>query len=157
MGWNGGVVSNFSSRPISLGYAYLATREPDLKEDFDRFRPLFQIESFLDLDAPPQPVSAGLLAQAIGAWTNTYAATAEYAYLATAAVLGRYAAHHYLVDDWFVCGPPTVPRYRDETLTGWETYSNRGGSADLALALLRLCAISGGRDDLIEDDPTCYF
>jgi membrane protease YdiL (CAAX protease family) len=143
--------------PISLAYAYLVTHEPDLKEAFDRFQPLFRIESFFDLDAPRQSISAGLLAQVIGAWTNLYAATSEYAYLATAAALGRYAAHHYIVDDWFVCGPPTVPRYRDDTLTGWETYSNRGGSADLALALLRLSAIADGRDELIEHDPLCYF
>lgn len=143
--------------PISLAYAYRLTREPDLRESFDRFRPLFQIESFLDLDAPPMPIAAGLLAQAIGAWTNLYAATAEYTYLASAVALGYYASHHYVSNDWFVCGPPTDPKYRDHTLTGWETYSNRGGSADLALALLRLSAIADGRHELIEDDPTCYF
>lgn len=143
--------------PISLAYAYALTREPDLREVFDRFYPLFRLEQFADLDADPLPVSAGLLAQAIDAWTNMYTATAAYPYLGGAITLANYAAHHYVVNDWFVCGPPTVPRYRDETLTGWESYSNRGGSADLALALLRLSAIADGRAELIEHDPLCYF
>jgi membrane protease YdiL (CAAX protease family) len=143
--------------PISLACAYLATGEPDLCEAFDRFAPLFHLESFHDLTGEPQPISAGLMAQAIGAWTNMYTATSKYAYLAPAIVLGRYAEHHYVKEDWFVCGPPTDPRYRDQSMTGWETYSNRGGSADLALALLRLSAIAEGRPELIADDPLCYF
>jgi hypothetical protein len=143
--------------PVSLAYAYITTLEPDLRENFDRLRPLFQIEQFLDLDASPLPVSAGLLAQAIGAWTNMYVATADYAYLAPAIAMGRYASRHYILNDWFVCGPPTMARYRDDRLTGWETYSNRGGSCDLALALLRLSAIADGRHEIIEDDPTAYF
>jgi membrane protease YdiL (CAAX protease family) len=143
--------------PISLAYAHLATGEPDLREAFDRFAPLFRLGSFLDLSQEPQPISAGLMAQAIGAWTNMYTATSEYAYLASAITLGQYATHHYVKDDWFVCGPPTDPRYRDPSVTGWETYSNRGGSADLALALLHLSTIAEGRPELLEDDPLCYF
>ncbi|MBS12182.1 MAG: hypothetical protein CME19_11345 [Gemmatimonadetes bacterium] len=143
--------------PIALAYAYRLTGEADLKASFNQLYPLFTLDRFKDLDGPRLPISAGLLAQAIGAWTNLYAATSEYGYLAGAITLGRYAAHHYVVNDWFVCGPPTVPRYRDDTLSGWETYSNRGGSADLALALLRLVGIGDGRAELIEDDPLCYF
>ena len=143
--------------PISLAYSYLLTREPELQGAFDRFHPLFELDQFSNLDTSPRHVSAGLLAQAIGAWTNMYVATMEYRYLGPAITLGQYASHHYVVNDFFVCGPPTVPRYRDDEVTGWETYSNRGGSADLALALLRLSSISDGRFDLIEDDVLCYY
>ena len=141
---------------ISLAYAYKLTMESDLLEAFNRFEPLFELSRFVgDGDTPE--VSAGLLAQAIGAWVNVYEATREWRYLEGALRMADHAHRHYVKDGWFVCGPPTVPRHRDETLTGWETYSNRGGSADLALVLLRLCAISQGRDDVIEDDPACYF
>ena len=143
--------------PISLAYAYLLTDEDDFKMAFDGLSPLFRLDRFFDLDAPRQQISAGLLAQAIGAWTNLYTATMGYRYLSTAITLAQYAVRHYVSDDWFVCGPPTVPRYRDTILTGWETYSNRGGSSDLAVALLRLSAISDGRFELIDHDPLCYF
>lgn len=143
--------------PIALAAAYALTLEDDLSSTFATLTPLFRIPDFVDLDRDPHPVSAGLLAQAIGAWTNLYAATSDYAYLGPAIVLGRYAARHYVKDDWFVCGPPTVLRYRDGALTGWEVCSNRGGSHDLSLALLRLSAIADGRHDLIEHDPLCYF
>ncbi len=143
--------------PISLAHAHAFTREPAFREAFDRLQPLFEMGRFADLNAPPMPISAGLLAQAIGAWTNLYVTTMEYGYLGGAVTLGRYALHHYRLNNWFVCGPPTAPRYRDNKVTGWETYSNRGGSADLALALLRLTAISDGRFDLVEDDAMCYF
>ncbi len=140
---------------VSLAYAYKVTMEPDLLESFDCFEPLFELSQFEQDDV--YPISAGLLAQAIGAWSNVYEATGNPRYLDGALRMARYAHDRYVRDGWFVCGPPTVPRFRDGFLTGWETYSNRGGSADLALALLRLCAISQGRDGVIEDDPACYF
>ena len=142
--------------PISLAYAYKVTTEPDLLEAFTRFEPLFELNLFgVDGDIPQ--ISAGLLAQAIGAWVNVYEATRELRYLEGALRMADHAHRHYVKDGWFVCGPPTFPRYRDEVLTGWEAYSNRGGSADLALVLLRLCAIAEGRDDVVEEDPACYF
>jgi len=36
-------------------------------------------------------------------------------------------------------------------------YSNRGGSAELALALLRLHLALADKDDFVEDNPMCYF
>lgn len=140
---------------FSLAYAYQVTLEPDLLQTFNALTPLFEIDNFGREERPE--VSAGMLAQAIGAWTSIYEATRDDRYLDVALRLSHHAETHYVKEGWFVCGPPTIPRYRDTTLNGWETYSNRGGSADLALALLRLAAISGGRDYLIEADPLCYF
>jgi len=141
--------------PIGLAYAYKVTMEPDLLEAFNRFEPLFALERFEQDE--PREISAGLLGQAIGAWTNVYVATRHDRYLEGARTMAEHAFRHYYQDGWFVCGPPTVPHYRDSVRTGWETYSNRGGSSDLAVSLLRLCAIEDGRDDVIEDDPVCYF
>ena len=141
------------SAPIGLAYAYHLTGEDDFKDAFDRLSPLFQIDTFTDTESERQSIPASLLARAIDAWTNVHVASMDYAYLAPAAILGHYAAKHYSVNDWFVCGPPTNSGDQDDTLTGWETYSNRGGSADLALSLLRLASISEGRYELIDHDP----
>jgi len=56
-----------------------------------------------------------------------------------------------------VAGVPAVTRYRDPALDGWRMYSNRGGSAELALAILRLELVSFGGDDPSDDNPISYF
>ncbi len=72
-------------------------------------------------------------------------------------MLGSYAARHYLADGWVVCGPPLLERYQDENVDTWRLYSNRGGSAQLALALLRLHLVNSGQEDFVQDNPMCYF
>jgi len=72
-------------------------------------------------------------------------------------LLGDYAMAHYYRDGFFVCGPPTVPRYQDDKVDVWRAYSNRGGSAELALMLLRLHLVERGEDDFVEDNPFAYF
>lgn len=143
--------------PINLAFAYKVTGEADLRAVFDRLVPLFRLERFAKLDGPPEPVSAGLLAQATVALLNMYQGTKEKAYLERAEVLCRYAMAHFYKDGWFVCGVPTVPRYRDDKLDVWRTYSNRGGSADLALAVLRVSLAAKGAPDIVEDDPNPHF
>ena len=105
--------------PISLAFAYKMTREPDLRRTFDQFVPLFRLEQFERLGGEPEPISAGLLAQAIVAFLNMYQASGERAYLDQARLLCRYAMAHFYTDGWFVCGLPTVPRYRDPKINVW--------------------------------------
>jgi len=143
--------------PISLAFAHKMTGESDLREMFDRFIPLFQIERFEKLDGKPEPISAGLLSQAIVAFLNMYQASGEKSYLDQAQLLCRYAMARFYVDGWFVCGEPTVPRYRDPKANVWRLYSNRGGSNDLALAMLRVHLVGAGKPDIVDDDPFCYF
>ncbi len=64
---------------------------------------------------------------------------------------------HYRHEGFFVTGVPAVPRYRDPALHSWRVCSNRGGSTDLALAILRLELVSFGGDDPADDNPICYF
>ena len=108
-------------------------------------------------ERPPQPISAGLLAQVMVGFLNMYQASGHQGYLDQANVLARYAMVHYWRDGWFVCGPPTVPRYRDDEVDVRRTYSNRGGSAELALILLRLHLVATGADDFVADNPFAYF
>jgi hypothetical protein len=50
-----------------------------------------------------------------------------------------------------------LDRYRAEKLDPWAVYSNRGGSAELALAILRLSLVARGEPDFVDDNPMCYF
>jgi hypothetical protein len=84
-------------------------------------------------------------------------ASGERSYLATAETFATYAITHYYRDGFFVCGEPTVPRYRDPEVDVWATYSNRGGSAELALMLLRLHLVTEGKEDPVADNPFAYF
>jgi hypothetical protein len=63
----------------------------------------------------------------------------------------------YFVDGWFVAGPALLKRYDDERVDPWGTYSNRGGSAELALVLLRLDLVRHGKADIVGDNPVCYW
>ena len=81
----------------------------------------------------------------------------EATYLDRANLLSRYAMAHFYRDGWFVCGEPTVPRYRDPRVDVWRTYSNRGGSDALALAVLRVHLVTSGKEDPVPDDVGCYF
>lgn len=154
-GWSNGVV------PIralfSLGFAYKLTREEDLRETFDKLVPLAELEKFRNLDGPPEPIAAGLLAQVIVGFLNAYRGSGNREYLDNAWLLSRYGLAHFCRDGWFVCGVPTVDRYRDPKIDVWRTYSNRGGSDDLALAVLRVCLAREGKSDVAEDDVGCYF
>jgi len=143
--------------PIALAYAYKTTGEADLKEAFDKLLPLYRVEEFAKPAAPRKELPAGLIGQAITSFLHMYQATDERRYLTLAEDVGRYAVKHYLVDGWCVCGPPLLERYSDGRVNAWRLYSNRGGSAELALALIRLHLALTGKDDSIEDNPMCYF
>ena len=155
VGWSNGVVG--VRAPFSLAFGYKMTREQDLHESFDQLIPLIRLERFERLDAAPEPVAAGLLAQVIVGFLNVYQGSGEEGYLDQASLLCRYAMVHFYRDGWFVCGQPTVPRYRDPRVDVWRTYSNRGGSDDLALAVLRVYLARAGQDDVVIDDVGCYF
>ena len=142
--------------PIMLAFAYKMTGEPDLKKAFDRFLPLYEMETFRD-GAPRRDLPAGLLAQAIVSFLNMYQATNEQAYLEHAQTLARYARKHYFVEGWIVCGPPLLDRYQDKRVDTWRLYCNRGGSAELGLTLLRLSLVAAGQKELVADNPMAYF
>ncbi len=182
--WGNGVVGIRAL--FSIGFGYRETAEPALREAFDRLRPLARLDSFRteNNDAhrvragnsasdrgergtpptgksrnaqPPETVAAGLLAQTIVGYLDMYRATGCRDYLDDAGFLARYARRYYFRGGWFVCGVPTVPRYRDADVDPWRTYSNRGGSDDLALAVLRVWLAEHGREDPVVSDPGCYF
>lgn len=154
-GWSNGVIA--VRAPITLAFACKMTREADLRETFERLVPLLRLERFEQLDGKPEPIAAGLLAQAIVAFLNMHQASGERGYLDRAWGLCRYALAHYYADGWFVCGEPTVPRYRDRRVNVWRLYSNRGGSDDLALAILRVHLARSGKPDVADDNPFSYF
>ena len=88
---------------------------------------------------------------------NAYQGSGNRDYLDSARLLSRYALAHFYHDGWFVCGVPTVGRYRDPNVDVWRTYSNRGGSDDLALAVLRVHLLRQEKKDVAADDVGCYF
>ena len=143
--------------PIALAFAYKMTGEDDLRETFGRLLPLFDLDHFTRDGAGRREIPAGLMAQAIVAFLNMYQGAKERSYLDQARALARYARRHYVVDGWVVCGPSPLERYRDRNLDTWRLYSNRGGSPDLALALLRVHAVGNGGSDPAEDNPMAYF
>jgi hypothetical protein len=143
--------------PIMLAYAYKIAGGADLKETFERLLPLYEMKTFAAADCPRRDIPAGLLAQAIQSLTDMYRATGERRYVQHALTYARYAREHYFVDGWIVCGPPLLDRYRDARVDTWKLYSNRGGSAQLGLALLRLQLALTEQRDFIEDNPMGYF
>ena len=143
--------------PILLAFAYKMTREADLKETFDRLLPLYEIERFDGPGSVRRDLPAGLLAQAIASFVDMYQSTADRRYLEDAWIYAHYARRHYFVDGWIVCGPPLLQRYQDERVDTWRLYSNRGGSAELGVDLLRLHLVTTGQEDLVEGNPMGYF
>jgi hypothetical protein len=120
--------------------------------------PLWRIEDFANPDTERKPLPAGLIAQAILAFLNMHSAAGEEEHLDHASVFASYAVRHYLTDDgWIVCGPSNLARYNDPGLNAWRTYSNRGGSDDLALALLNYWLVVTGKPDTITADPLCFW
>jgi hypothetical protein len=98
------------------------------------------------------------MAQAIVAFLNIHEATGLAEYLAHAGTFATYAAKHYVTDDgWVVCGPSNLSRYNDPNLKTWRMYSNRGGSDDLALALLKYWLVLTGKPDTVVTDPLCFW
>jgi len=142
--------------PMTLAFACKMTGETDLRDAFDRLLPLYELDSF-DENSSRRELPAGLIAQAIVSFLNMHEATGETHYLDHACTLGRYALKHYYRNGWFVCGPPLLDRYSAEKLDPWAVYSNRGGSAELALAILRLSLVARGEPDFVDDNPMCYF
>ena len=142
--------------PIMLAFACKMTGEGDLKETFDRFLPLYELETF-GCDSPRRELPAGLMAQAITSFLNMYQATGEQVYLDHGQMLAAYARKHYFVDGWVVCGPPLLERYQDKRVNTWRLYCNRGGSPELGLTLLRLHLVATGQEDLVVDNPMAYF
>ena len=143
--------------PITLAFSYKMTGADDLRRYFDRLQPLFDLEYFADPTAERRDIPAGLMAQAITAFMNMYQGSGEISYLEKAHILARYAMQHYYVSGWFVCGPSPLARYKAPGLNTWRLYSNRGGSPNLALSLLRLHLVSAGEDDFVDDNPMCYW
>lgn len=140
----------------AMAFGHLQTGDEALRETFDLLEPGLCLRAFEQTSAPFD-IPAGLLAMAISAYLNMYQATGEKRYRDAGDLLAGHALRHYVRDGFFVTGVPAVPRYRDPALDGWKTYSNRGGSAELALAVLRLELVSFGGDDPSEDNPICYF
>jgi len=142
--------------PLTAAFAAKTTGAPDFIAFFDRVLPLYELESFSE-GAPRRELPAGLVAQAIGSFLDMYAATDRAPYLEAALTLGRYARKYYFVDGWIVCGPPLLERYQDARIDPWKLYSNRGGSPELGLALLRAQRVATGASDFIEPNPLSYF
>lgn len=142
--------------PVMLAYAYRVSGEEDLRRAFDAFLPLYRMEQFAP-GAPRRDLPAGLIAQAVTSFLDMYKATGEQSYLNHAETIGAYAMKHYHVNGWFVAGPSLLDRYRDKRLNPWRVYSNRGGSVELALSLLRLTLVRDGKNDFLDDNPMAYW
>jgi len=140
----------------ALAFGYLQTGDEALRECFDRLMPGLRLSAF-EATSVPFDIPAGMLAMAISAFLNMYQATEEKHYRDAGDLLATHAMRHFARDGFFVTGVPAVPQYRDPVLDGWSAYSNRGGSAELALAVLRLELVSFGGDDPADDNPICYF
>lgn len=144
--------------PASMAFGYLKTRDPALRETFEMLMPLWRIEEFADPDGRRKLLPAGLIAQAIQAFLNMHRATDDDGYLDHATTFAAYAAKHYLTGDgWVVCGPSKLERYNDPNLNTWRMYSNRGGSDDLALALLQYWFAVTGKTGAPAADPLCCW
>ena len=142
--------------PVSIAYAFRVTGEADLREAFDALLPLYRMEQFT-ADAARADLPAGLIAETMTSFIDMYKGTRDAEYLGRAETLGAHAMKHYYVDGWFVAGPPVLERHKDKQVDGWTTYANRGGSAELALALLRLTLVREGKGDFLGDNPRSYF
>ncbi len=153
--WSNGVVG--ARAFFSLAFAYKTTGEEDLREAADRLIPGLRIDQLAAPADEPPPISAGLLAQVMVGMLDFYQKSGEARYLEQAEQLSRVAMRHYYRDGWFVCGLPTVPRYRDPAIDVWRLYSNRGGSDDLALAVLRVWLAWRGEPDVAVDDVGAHF
>ena len=140
----------------ALAFGYLHTGDEALRDAFDRLVPGLRLQAF-ERASMPFDIPAGIIAMAISAFLNMYQATGERPYRDSGELLATYALQHYMHEGFFVTGVPAVPRYREPALDGWRTYSNRGGSAELALAILRLELVSFGGDDPSDDNPISYF
>lgn len=140
----------------ALAFGYLHTGDEALREAFDRLQPGLRLDAFAATSAPFD-IPAGMLAMAISAYLNMYQATGENRYRDNGDLLATYALRHHVRDRFVVAGVPAVPRYRDPVLNGWQIYSNRGGSAELALAILRLELVSFGGDDPSDGNPISHF
>ncbi|NQT11327.1 MAG: hypothetical protein HQ582_01170, partial [Planctomycetes bacterium] len=144
--------------PATMAFGYLKTRDPAMRELFDKLLPLFRLEEFASGAASRKDLPAALIGQAIVAFLNMHEATGEEVYLNHAGVFSAYAMKHYVTDDgWIVCGPSNLGRYQDENLNTWRIYSNRGGSDDLALALVKYHLVRSGEEDFVEMEPLCFF
>jgi hypothetical protein len=120
--------------------------------------PLWRLNEFADPKAVRKPLPAGLMAQAILAFLNMHEATGRGEYLAHAKTFAAYAFTHYVTKDgWIACGPSNLSRYNDPNLNTWRMYSNRGGSDDLALALLKYWLVATGKRDTVVTDPFCFW
>ena len=86
-----------------------------------------------------------------------YKGSGDPSYLKHAETLADYAMQHYYVEGWFVAGPALLERYQDKRVNTWRMYSNRGGSAELALAILRLNLLQERKKDIIGDNPLSYW
>ena len=144
--------------PAMMAFAYLKTGDPALLTTFERLMPLWRLEEFTDLKATRKSLPAGLIAQAILAFLNMHEATGHADDLTHAGTFAAYATKHYVTEDgWIVCGPSNLSRYNDPNLNTWRLYSNRGGSDDLALALLKYWLVVTGKPDTIVADPLCFW
>jgi hypothetical protein len=144
--------------PAMMAFAYLKTGDPTLLATFEQLMPLWRLKEFADPQAVRAPLPAGLMAQAILAFLNIHEATGRAEYLTHAGTFAGYAAKHYLTEDgWIACGPSNLGRYNDPNLNTWRMYSNRGGSDDLALALVKYWFAATGKPDSIAADPLCFW
>ncbi len=152
--WSNGVLGIRAA--FGLAFVYKVTGANDIREAFDALLPLYRMEQFGG-DAGRAELPAGLIAQALMSFLHMYQRSGDRAYLTRAGTLGDYAMRHYFVDGWFVTGTPVLGRHVDTTTNGWKIYSNRGGSAELALALLRLTLAQENKADFISDNPKAYW
>jgi hypothetical protein len=144
--------------PAMMAFSYLKTGDPAVLATFEQLMPLWRLDEFADAEAARKPLPAGLMAQAILAFLNMHEATGRGEYLRHAGTFATYAAKHYVTDDgWVVCGPSNLSRYNDPNLNTWRIYSNRGGSDDLALALLKYWLVVTDKPGNITADPLCFW
>lgn len=142
--------------PMALAFTMRMADDARYESTVKRLLPLYALERF-GPDAPRRDLPAGLMAQAIDSFVDLYVATGDGVWLERGIVLGRYARQHYLVDGWVICGPPILARYQDDQVDTWRLYSNRGGSGELALTLLRLHQVASGEEDTTAPNFMKYF
>ncbi|MDR1281941.1 MAG: hypothetical protein LBK99_14145 [Opitutaceae bacterium] len=129
----------------TLAWCYRETRLPELRKVLDVMG-----EAFSRPEASGRNGQAREIALPLLAFTWLYQATGDSVFLDKAAPYVTAALERYYRDGFFVSGPAPGQEARCDP---WAIYSNRSGSAHLALAVLRYELLRAGLDaGLLGDD-----